>query len=75
MRMGDVIRFRPRKPSPPVPDTRVRIAGALALALDAVDRLVDVLDDLDGGVAEPAVPENRGGCVVWLQGDHGSEDV
>lgn len=66
--MNNIIPFRPRRPAPPAPDTRVRIAGALALALDAVDHMLAALDDLDGCAAEPAVaaPENWGGRVVWL---------
>lgn len=76
MNMGEVIPFRPRR-LPPVPDTRTRVAGALALALDAVDQMLAVLDGLDrdqdfenGGDAEPslAAPENDGCQVVWLRG-------
>ena len=75
--MGDVITFRPRRPPPLVPDTRERIAGALALALDAVDQLVAVLDDMEAdadletdGDVEPslAAPENVGCQIVWLRG-------
>lgn len=76
--MADVIRFRPRPAPARVPDTRTRIEGALALALDAVDGLVAALDELDGdpdleegGDAEPSLgaPENHQGCqVVWLRG-------
>ncbi|AIQ91159.1 hypothetical protein [Methylobacterium oryzae] len=76
--MADVIPFRPRAKLPTSPDTRTRIEGALALALDAVDHLVAALDEIDGdpdledgGDAEPSLgaPENHH-CsqVVWLRG-------
>ena len=75
--MGDLITFRPRRPPSPVPDTRTRIEGALALALDAVDQLVAALDDIEGdpdleeaGDVEPSLgaPEGHDSQVVWLRG-------
>ncbi|GEO99516.1 hypothetical protein [Methylobacterium haplocladii] len=75
--MADIIPFRPRQPPPPAPDTRTRIEGALALALDAVDQLVAALDDIDGdpdredgGDAEPSLAalENQGSQVFWMRG-------
>ena len=75
--MGDVINFRPRQPPPAHPDTRTRIEGALALALDAVEHLVAALDNMDGdsdledgGDAEPSLgaPEGHESQVVWLKG-------
>ena len=75
--MGIIIPFR-RRVRPALPDTRTRIEGALALALDAVDHLVAALDDMeddldleDGGDLEPslAAPENHHASqVVWLRG-------
>ncbi|SFU67674.1 MULTISPECIES: hypothetical protein [unclassified Methylobacterium] len=50
--MGDVISFEPRPPRQRAPETRFRIESALALALDATDELVAVLDQLDGDGAE-----------------------
>ncbi|WP_342167094.1 hypothetical protein [Methylobacterium sp. SD21] len=76
--MPNVITFRPRPAVPVKPDTRARIAGALALALDAVDGLVAALDDLDGdpdlecgGETEPSLgaPEGHVSQVVWLRGN------
>lgn len=77
--MGNIIPFR-RRIRPALPDTRTRIEGALALALDAVDNLVAALDvmeqdpDLeDGGDMEPslAAPENHHASqVVWLRGGY-----
>lgn len=74
--MSNVIPFR-RRQRPAIPDTRARIEGALALALDAVDHLVAALDEIDGdadaedgGDAEPSpgAPEGRISQVVWLHG-------
>lgn len=78
MIMGDIIPFHPRRPPPATPETRVRIEGALALALDAVDQLVAALDDMDVSGEdleldtdlEPSLgaPENLGSQIVWLRG-------
>lgn len=74
--MSNVIPFRRRQRSI-IPDTRTRIEGALALALDAVDHLVAALDEIDGdpdleegGDAEPSLgaPESHASQVVWLRG-------
>ncbi|MBP2497788.1 hypothetical protein ABID82_003993 [Methylobacterium sp. PvP062] len=74
--MGNILTFR-RRSRPPIPDTRARIEGALALALDAVDHLVAALDEFDGdpdvedgGDAEPSLgaPEGHASQVVWLRG-------
>lgn len=83
--MGDLIRFQLRPKLPRVPDTRTRIEGALALALDAVDHLVAALDEIegdpdleDGGDAEPSLgaPEGHASQVVWLRGgDRDLEDA
>ncbi|WFS06231.1 hypothetical protein [Methylobacterium sp. 391_Methyba4] len=75
--MSNVIPFRRRQRSI-IPDTRTRIEGALALALDAVDHLVAALDEMDGdpdleggGDAEPSLgaPEGHTSRVVWLRGN------
>lgn len=78
MTMGEVITFRRSRIQPHVPDTRTRIEGALALALDAVDQLVAALDDIDepstdlepDADGEPSLgaPEGHGSQVVWLRG-------
>lgn len=76
--MANVIPFRPRAKLPTAPDTRARIEGALALALDTIDFLVAALDEIDGdsdledgGDTEPSLgtPENHHESqVVWLRG-------
>lgn len=77
--MSNVIPFRRRQRST-IPDTRARIEGALALALDAVDHLVAALDEMDedpdledGGDAEPSLgaPEAVVSQIVWLRGGGG----
>lgn len=74
--MGDILTFR-RRSRPPILDTRTRIEGALALALDAVDYLVAALDEIDGdpdledgGDAEPSLgaPDGHMSQVIWLRG-------
>ncbi len=74
--MTNVIPFR-RRVRPALPDTRTRIEGALALALDAVDHLVAALDDIegdpdleDGGDSEPSLgaPEGQASQIIWLRG-------
>jgi hypothetical protein len=67
--MGDVVSFEPRQARQRAPETRFRIEGALALALDAVDQLVAALDQLDGSetFGEPAPDDSaRSASVVWL---------
>ncbi|EIZ81914.1 hypothetical protein WYO_5502 [Methylobacterium sp. GXF4] len=84
--MGDVLTFTPRpKPSAPEasepltgPEIRASLEAAAQVALDAADRIIAVLDRMDGdpdfenGVdAEPslAVAENyTGSQVTWLRG-------
>ena len=74
--MGNIIPFR-RRVRPALPDTRTRIEGALALALDAVDHLVAALDDMeddpdleDGSDSEPSLgaPEGQASQIIWLRG-------
>ncbi|MCJ2019966.1 hypothetical protein MKK84_21460 [Methylobacterium sp. E-065] len=85
--MGDVLTFTPR-PKPVAPEILAPIAGpalrasleeAAQIALDAADRIIAVLDHMDGcpdhedsGDAEPslAAPENATGSqVTWLRGN------
>lgn len=75
--MANVITFHPRAKQMAKPETRRRIEGALALALDAVDGLVAALDEIDGdpdhedsGDAEPSLgaPDGHVSQVVWLRG-------
>lgn len=76
--MAEILTFK-RRPKPArMPDTRTRIEGALALALDAVDHLVAALDEIDGDPdleegadSEPSLgaPENHHGSqIIWLRG-------
>jgi len=84
--MGDVLTFTPR-PKPAAPEALEPLAGtplrasleeAAPTALDAADRIIAVLDRLDGdadyeetGDAEPslAAPENTTGSqVVYMRG-------
>lgn len=83
--MPSVINFRPRRPSVPVSSTavlegsalRAEIEQAAQAALDQADRLIALLDSLDGnsddedsGDAEPSLgaPEGHDSQVVWLRG-------
>ncbi|MCJ2124350.1 hypothetical protein [Methylobacterium sp. J-077] len=90
--MGDVLTFTPR-PKPAAPETMEPLTGpalrasleeAAQTALDAADRIIAVLDRIDGDTdledgadAEPslAAPENHTGSqVTWLRGnDQGRE--
>ena len=84
--MGDVLTFTPR-PKPAAPNPSEPLAGAALrasleeaaqTALDAADRIIAVLDRMDGdadhedgGDAEPslAAPENTAGSqVVYMRG-------
>ncbi|MGU3407905.1 hypothetical protein [Methylobacterium brachiatum] len=84
--MGDVLTFTPR-PKPAAPESPQPLAGgalrasleeAAQVALDAADRIIAVLDRMDGdadhedgGDDEPslAAPENHTGSqVVWMRG-------
>ncbi|MCJ2063272.1 hypothetical protein MKK63_11175 [Methylobacterium sp. J-088] len=85
--MGDVLTFTPRpKPAAPaIPEPlagaalRASLEEAAQVALDAADRIIAVLDRMDGGTdleegadAEPslAAPENHTGSqVTWLRGN------
>ena len=90
--MGDVLTFTPR-PKTAAPEALKPLAGAdlrasleeaAQTALDAADRIIAVLDQMDGdadheeiGDAEPslAAPENQGSQVTWLRGnDQDRED-
>lgn len=64
--MGDVIHFELRR-RPQAPETRYRIEGALALALDAVDQLVAVLDQLDDHWP-PKPPARDSGAAIFAFG-------
>jgi hypothetical protein len=83
--MGDVLTFTPR-PKPAAPEALKSLAGAelrasleeaAQTALDAADRIIAVLDRINGdadhedsGDDEPslAAPENQGSQVTWLRG-------
>lgn len=76
--MPNVITFPPRATvARPKPSVRDHIETALEKALDGVDSLVALLDQLDGdpdledgGDAEPSLgaPEGHASQIVWLRG-------
>lgn len=83
--MPNVIKFRPRKPVAPVvstavlegPALRAEIEEAAQAALDQADRLIALLDRMDGGPDdedsgdnEPslAASEWHDSQVIWLRG-------
>ena len=83
--MQNVITFRPRQPAPSIARSDVLDGSALRLeleqaaqaALDQADRLIALLDRMDGetddengGDAEPSLgePEGHESQVVWLRG-------
>jgi hypothetical protein len=83
--MGDVLTFtlRPKSATPETsepltgPEIRASLEAAAQVALDAADRIIAVLDRMDGDPdledgadAEPslAAPENQGSQVTWLRG-------
>lgn len=91
--MGDVLTFTPR-PKPAAPETlepltggglRASLEEAAQVALDAADRIIAVLDRMDGDTdledgadAEPslAVPENHTGSqVVWMRGNDADREA
>lgn len=91
--MGDVLTFTPRpKPAAPEaleplagPTLRARLEEAAQVALDAADRIIAVLDRMDGDTdledgadAEPflAAPENHAGSqVVWLRDNDADREI
>ena len=91
--MGDVLTFVPR-PKPAAPEAPEPLAGATLrasleeaaqVALDAADRIIAVLDRMDGDTdledgadAEPALaaPENHTGSqVVWMRGNDADREA
>ncbi|MCJ2121349.1 hypothetical protein [Methylobacterium sp. J-077] len=91
--MGDVLTFTPRARSPepaspePLngPTLRASLEAAAQVALDAADRIIAVLDRMDGDTdledgadAEPslAAPENHAGSqVVWMRGNDADREI
>ena len=84
--MGDVLTFTPgpKPAAPEIPEPlseaelRVHLEDAAQTALDAADRIIAVLNRIDGcpdledgADAEPslAAPENHGSQVTWLRGN------
>lgn len=74
--MGTVHPFPPPKPAAAV-DVRAAIEDAAQAALDTADRLIALLDDMDGdpdredgGDAEPSLgaPDGHASQIVWLRG-------
>ncbi|MCJ2139486.1 hypothetical protein [Methylobacterium sp. E-066] len=91
--MGDVLTFTPR-PKPAAPEALEPLAGAALrasleeaaqVALDAADRIIAVLDRMDGDTDledgaddEPslAAPENHTGSqVTWLRGNDADREA
>jgi hypothetical protein len=83
--MGNVHTFKPRRPPAPAvlpapspAEIRSQIEDAAQAALDTADRLIALLDGMegdadeeDGGDAEPSLgaPENHHASqIVWLRG-------
>ena len=91
--MGDVLTFTPRpKPAAPAilapltgPELRASLEEAAQIALDAADRIIAVLDSMDGDAEleygaddEPslAAPENATGSqVVYMRGNDQDREV
>ncbi|MCJ2016879.1 hypothetical protein MKK84_05460 [Methylobacterium sp. E-065] len=91
--MGDVLTFtlRPKPVAPAIlapldgPALRASLEEAAQTALDAADRIIAVLDRMDGdadhedgGDAEPslAAPENTAGSqVTWLRGNDQDREI
>ncbi|MHC2109278.1 hypothetical protein [Methylobacterium sp. CM6246] len=91
--MGDVLAFTPRlKSAAPEtlepltgPEIRASLEEAAQVALDAADRIIGVLDRMDGDTdledgadAEPslAAPENHTGSqVVWMCGNDADRET
>lgn len=79
--MQNVIQFRPR-PKPPRPgqaqaEFREAIEVAAQAAMDTAERLIAILDQMDGdpdaeddGTAEPtlASPEALASQIIWIRG-------
>jgi hypothetical protein len=77
--VAEILTFAPRpRPEPaPKPDMRRQIEDAAQAALDTADRLIAILDqmdgnsdDEDGGDAEPSLgaPEGHASQITWLRG-------
>ena len=77
--VADILTFVPRSrmESTPEPDMRRQIEDAAQAALDTADRLIALLDQMDGkpdaedgGDAEPylGAPEGHASQVTWLRG-------
>lgn len=90
--MAEILSFRPRKPAAPVSSTavlegaalRAEIEQAAQAALDQADRLIALLDSLDGntddedgGDAEPSLgaPEGHESPIVWLRGSASNDEL
>lgn len=91
--MGNVLTFTARpKPAAPEasepltgPEIRASLEAAAQVALDAADRIIAVLDRMDGDTdledgadAEPslAAPENHTGSqVVWMRGNDADHEI
>ena len=83
--MADILTFRSRRPAPSIARSdvldglalRFELEQAAQAALDQADRLIALLDhmdgetdDEDGGDAEPSLgaPEGHESQIVWLRG-------
>ncbi|MDR7039861.1 hypothetical protein J2X36_004639 [Methylobacterium sp. BE186] len=75
--MGTVHPFPPRQRPATEIDVRAVIEDAAQAALDTADRLIALLDDMDGGTdgedsadAKPSLgaPDGHDSQIVWLQG-------
>ncbi|ACK86467.1 hypothetical protein [Methylorubrum extorquens] len=90
--MADILTFRARRPAPTVsrtdvldgPALRLELEQAAQAALDQAERLIALLDrmdgnadDEDGGDAEQSLgaPEGHASRIVWLRGSASDDEL
>lgn len=90
--MAEILTFRPRRSAPSIarsdvldgPALRVELEQAAQAALDQAERLIALLDrmdgepdDEDGGDAEPSLgaPEGHESQIVWLRGSASDDEL
>ncbi|GEL44577.1 hypothetical protein MEX01_51680 [Methylorubrum extorquens] len=90
--MADILTFRARRPAPSItrsdvldgPALRLELEQAAQAALDQAERLIALLDrmdgetdDEDGADAEPSLgaPEGHESQIVWLRGTAGDDEL
>lgn len=90
--MAEILNFRPRRASPPItrsdvldgPALRLELEQAAQAALDQAERLISILDRMDGeedaedgGDLEPSLgaPEGHDSQIVWLRGSTSDDEL